>query len=245
MGEKIECSGCGKEFERLGMHWAFNDECVPELSQKQKEICNGIMMGDAWIETTHKNARMCISVITEEYLEYLHKIFYPITTGVKLKESFQKRLERRPSSLPGETVEKASDLYRLQTRTHPYFNRYNQWYSDGDKTFPVNIELTPTTLKHWFVCDGCFQMANGTTPYLTLGMANEIGNQEKIRKYFDDIDIEIGSFNIGWRSDSTKNMAAIFNKESTLKMFNYMGEALPGFEYKFPQKYGGETEVFQ
>lgn len=245
MKEKMDCPGCGDEYERLGMHWAFNENCRPELTERQKDISTGLIMGDGWIEKTEKNARLSTFMINQKYLEYIDNIFGCLSTGVQMKytaEESAKHSEDVGALGSSGEASNFSNLYRWQTRIHPYYNKYRSWYSSGEKQFPDNIELSPTIMKHWFVSDGCFQM-NKNTPYATLGVSNEIGNEEKLEMYFEEVDLEISFFNNTVREDGSKNMTAIFNKEETLDLFEYMGDAIPGFEYKFPKSNGGEVEV--
>lgn len=233
------CEACGNEYERIGHHWAAKTEHRPNLMDKQKEILTGIVMGDGWINEG-VSCNLSCSMTTKEYLQYIDNIMGILSTGVRLKSTAKESCEHaiEVGTLgSGGGEEDYSDIYRLRTRTHPFFDELRNWYSTGSKTFPEDLELTPSILKHWFVCDGCWNN-NGSYDYITIGVSNEYDNKEKLNSYFDDIGIEIGSFNTGTREDDSKFMNLIFNRDSTDKFFEYIGRPVPGFEYKFPERNG-------
>ena len=39
--------------------------------------------------------------------------------------------------------------------TIQFMKLYHQWYPNGKKRVPTNIQMTPTILLHWFIGDGC------------------------------------------------------------------------------------------
>jgi len=243
--EKYTCPDCGNEYERIATHWHSAD-CQPKMSKRQKEIVEGIFMGDAWLETDSKKPRISITMINEEYLKYLHKELKPYSNGVRMKNTAKKSAEHAKNVLGTTGKEKNySNLYRMNMSTQSYFEKYKNWYNkNSTKIFPKGLELTPLKLKHWFVCDGCFQLSNGTTPYLTIGISDQIGQENRIRNMFSNIGIDIGHFNTGERPEmGTQFLNVFFNKDSTMEIFDYIGEAPPGFEYKFPKRFGGEVEV--
>lgn len=187
-------------------------------------------MGDGTIfrKTENHNPNLRISVIQRDYLEYLDGVFGQLSTGVMLSRTAEEGAEKNRKSgfSPNAVEENYSDVYRLITRNHPELSEYHNWYSGGKKTFPDDINLTPTTLKHWFVCDG-----NMSDTRIRIGLSNERNNKEKIESYFP---VPVQRWDETSRSDGSIRCAAVFSTENSKKLFSYMGEPLPGFGYKWP-----------
>jgi hypothetical protein len=63
---------------------------------------------------------------------------------------------------------------------------------------------------------------------------NQRKNKDKIEKYFQDIGHPVSRWRDTKVRDERYKTSIIFNKKETEELFDYMGEALPGFSYKFP-----------
>jgi hypothetical protein len=216
-----------------------SDCSYPDLTAKQKEITTGLLMGDGWINGRGtKNNRLATRMISQNYLEYLDNIFGVFGCGVALSvtaaESAKDAKNRGFS--PNAKEENYSDVYRWQTRAHPKFNEFREWYSTGKKVWPENIELTPTVLKHWYVGDGTY-VNNELDNYIAISMCNEIKNTEKVSQYFTDVGLPNPSFTKLKRESGRKMCKARWSKSDTNVIFEYMGEPLPDFEYKWPEEY--------
>ena len=86
MADKVECPECGDEYQTLGTHWYYNESHRPELTDYQKEVITGLMMGDGSLNRQQgENPRLVVGMITKEYLEELDEIFGCLSTGVRLK----------------------------------------------------------------------------------------------------------------------------------------------------------------
>lgn len=207
-----ECPNCGKDREQLGTHWVQSKNCdYPKLSDHQHEVITGILMGDGYIKHTSASYYLGVQMVTEEYLEFISSDVFPI--------------------LSTSVSSNCRDIYTWRTRALPEINQYRDWYNSGEKVFPENIELTPTILKNWYVCDGSLAKRKNTE-HIRIGLTNERKNEEKVRKYFDNIEVSITNW-----GDYNSGCSAIFNSEESNKLWEYMGEPLPGFEYKWPDRY--------
>lgn len=239
MTHKVLCPrGCG-EYEHIGQHWSKGDVCIePELSENQKEIITGCLMGDGFIDYSDKNPSFGIILCEEEYLKYIDEIFGILTTGVRMESTAKEKAEenRQRGFRPDADEEDYSDQYILPTRNLEQLSEYADWYSSGEKVFPEEIELTPTTLKHWYVCDGSYSMKEESVRgNIVLSLNNEAGNEDKIESYFED---SVGCSVDYWREYETRegriDLSAVFHADTTEELFEYMGSPLPGFEYKWP-----------
>jgi len=117
------------------------------------------------------------------------------------------------------------------TRTHPKLNQFRDWYDDeNNKRFPLDtISLSPLVLKIWYVCDGYLNTSN-PKPRARISSINESDRIEKIAEWItEETGIEV---------NTSKNRERIlFNTRRTQKFFEYVGDPLPGFVYKWPETY--------
>jgi hypothetical protein len=185
-------------------------ECSPpDISQEQHEILAGLLMGDGSMSHRDRDQpAIRVRMGNKEYLEYLHDIFNPMTTGV---------------SGAAETGgwETNTQMYRLRWRGRPEYQQYASWYDTGGKRFPSDLTLTPTVLKHWYVCDGSLN----TRGVMSIGIKNEEDRKDFIEQLFEEKGFEVGRWD--------QNGSAIFHAHVRDQLLDWMGEAPPGFEYKW------------
>jgi hypothetical protein len=197
------CPECGGKYKRLGMHWT-GDCSAPDLTQKQKEIIIGLLMGDGHLEQTNRSSRICITMVSKNYLQYIKK---------RLSDYMKKVRPVKQTEL----TEKQA--YTLRTVACKEFNKFKNWYSTGEKVFPENIELTPTVLKHWYCGDGTWNKER-----ISIKINNEFENQSKLKSYFIDQNLPEPRF-------SSNKM--YFKKEDSTEILDYIGDPLPDFKYKW------------
>jgi len=236
----VTCPNCGNQYEQIGVHWSSGDVCYePQLDDELFEILVGNLMGDGCIDKCDKNPNLLCVMVNKEYLEYLDETFGIFSTGVRLKSTAEDsaKANRERGFRPNASAENYSDVYSFRTRNLSQLKELADWYSSGEKVFPENLELTPTILKHWYVCDGHYSLKEESDRgNIVLAMNNERENKEKIENYFHGIDVEIGR----WREYDAGDYidcAAVFHADETEQIFEYMGEPLPGFQYKWPADY--------
>lgn len=231
------CPTCNNEYKRLGMHWAMKEECIPTLTKHKKDIILGLLMSDGNIvQVNHsKNAYFMVSMITKEYLEYIDDKLSYLSNGVKLVTTAEEsaRQKRESGFRPNANKENYNDIYRITTKTHPYFTELRKWYSTGKKVWDYNIDLNPTVLKHLYCGDGTLHQKRS----ISIAAANEIDRQNEITEKFKKASYPVSNFNISKRKNGSKSMDILFNVKTSEKMFNDMGSPPPGFEYKWPEEY--------
>lgn len=98
--------------------------------------------------------------------------------------------------------------------------------------------MTPIVLKHWYVGDGHFSDKNGDHRIM-IAMSNEVENTDKVDNYFKQMNLPTPSnYNIQEQSKSeNKRCIAVFTRSATEELWEYMGDPLPDFEYKWPEEY--------
>lgn len=230
--EKVACPECGDAYENVSMHWSKGSCSPPEFTQKQWEILTGIVMGDASVHPGRKTPKVLIQLTVKEYLDYLDEVFGILSTGVKLYKTGQEQGERVKKSgfSPNADPSTYSDVYQWHTRTHESLSKLREWYVSGSKTFPEDIELTPTVLKHWYVCDGYLHEDKNR---LVISVSNEYGNQDKLDAVFSRAGLPTPTYDVQTRKDGSIKCNARWNVGDIDPLLNYMGEPLPGFEYKW------------
>jgi hypothetical protein len=238
MGEKTACPECGNEYKKLGTHWSMGSCSPPELTERQKEIVVGLLMGDGYLKRSNKNPYVRVKMISPNYLKYLDGVFGSLSTGVQLHKSAAELAKRNRDSgfRPNAKKENYSEQYIWKTRSLPELHEFN-WYKTGKKVWPEWIPMTATVLKHWYVGDGHFSNKNGHKN-ISIGMSNEVENTDKIDSYFERMNLPTPSnYNIQKRKNGRKDCSAYFTRSASEELWEYMGEPLPDFEYKWPEEY--------
>jgi hypothetical protein len=234
-----DCPACGEEYERLGQHWWGSPEHRPELTKHQHDVITGVLMGDGNIKLSDKNSSIRCWMTSLNYLEYLDDIFGCLSTGVRLAKTAEEVAQGNRDSgfSPNAKPENYSDQYYWQSRSLPELQQYADWYSSGKKVWPKDIKLTPTVLKHWYCGDGCCK--NGwENNYITIAMKNEIENTDKVNKYFERMNLPTPSnYSIYERNDGCMCCEAHWTVADSKELWDYMGEPLPDFAYKWPEPY--------
>jgi len=237
----VECPVCEQSYERLGRHWHHNPSHRPVFDEELHSITTGILMGDGSISRDSSNPRLVVQMTNKEYLEYLSTVFGIHSSSVNLRKTASeaaKRSRRRGFS-EGACEKDYSDLYSLRTRRNPEFERYVDWYGDDGKVWPRDIELSPTVLKHWYVCDGSLQKPDSEMGYrLTIALSNERGNRQKVERMFDHSGIPVPcNWDERKRDSGRWDVNIYWTNEQSRELIEYMGDPLPGFEYKWPEEY--------
>lgn len=233
------CNQCGDEFSQLGLHWYRSSVCsYPEILDDKIDIITGIMMSDGTVNGKNSSRNPCIQVVssTREYLEYLDTTFGAISASSPslhmTAEEVAEGLRNTGFSEDAESDD-CNDVYRWTTRRHPGISTFEDWYQTGEKVWPEDIELSPLTLKHLFVGDGDHHPNQGSN-HIRINISNEAGNEKKINSMLNRIGFDTPYWDYQKRSDGSIICKIEFTKSQSEKMWGYMGEPLPGFEYKWP-----------
>jgi len=223
------CHECGREYQKIAMHWRQSSCAYPDLSDYQHDVVVGLLMGDGSLVRETVSPSVNVIMTTKSYLQHLSTDCFPVCSGgVYLRFTSEEAAAqvRRSGWHDDAKAKDYSDIYQFTTMCHPELERYESWYLTGEKVFPENIELTPTSLKHWYVGDGCLE--RGKDPKITT--CNEFESKEKINSMF----YKVGLTGFYW-NEADKSIR--FREEGTENFFNYVGrDPLPGFEYKWPEQ---------
>lgn len=238
------CNQCGNEYKSIGSHWSQSSSCeYPKLKEKQEEIITGLLMGDGSINHGYDSANPCIEseMISKNYLNYIDNNLGVFGNGVSIKHTAEDnaKIARNNGLNPKAEQDNYSQSYYWNSMRHPEIDKFASWYDSGKKTWPDNIDLTSTTLKHWYCCDGWMSVNNGYLNSMRISSSNEIENTQKIAQIFENSNLPKPEFRKRERSNKYKDeymsCEIIFGVEDSKEMWDYMGEPLPDFNYKWPE----------
>lgn len=125
-----------------------------KLSQQQKAILYGIVLGDGYLQKTGKqNARLRIEHSAKPHLKSYINWKYSM-----LRNLFQVRPIEISRIHP--TTKNRNNTFRLQSHSSPYLGKLrNAFYPKGTKCFPENLDLflsSKRTLAIWYMDDGYY-----------------------------------------------------------------------------------------
>lgn len=230
MREVEACPDCGKKFKSVGKHLGRSDCSHPKISEHQTEVLTGLLMGDATIQKS-ANTSVYVRMINERFLHHLDSLFPFYGNGVLVRRTAKESADMAKKNNDNVNPDEYNKLYGWRTRYSPEFNKFRGWYSDGDKTFPEDIDLTQDILKYWYCCDGYYNN-NGSRDYIKISLHNERKNRGKIEQYFERVKLPIPRW-----SEIDENCKICWTVLESRDVLNYMGSPLPGFEYKWPEEY--------
>lgn len=222
------CPSCNNEFERLGLHWWHGTCPYPELTRIQRELVEGLLMGDGSIPAPSggDNCIFHVPMINRRFLQWYDTQMGVLTTGVKRKKTASQLASnnRRTGFSPNANAENYHDMYTVWSRTNPYFDETRQrWYMDGSKRFPNDLELTPTLTKLWYASDGYLDVGRWGRPRIEIKCRNEHERAAFLIQLFEE-----AGFSPVFRRHELR-----FTCDDTERLVKWMGDPLPGFEYKW------------
>lgn len=192
-----------------------------EITTRQHELIKGTLLGDAYINRGGPNPRYILSLSSEKFLQFLNSELTPITTSVRLEKTGDELKEQASFSNEDSSFQ---DRYTLGGRSLPQLQQYADWYVDGDKTFPNDIELTSTIIEAWYVCDGSLIPADGNRRHrFRIHNTCFRKDEDKVSQAFDNVGIDIS-----WHTNG------IYISADDSEWLGERFEGFPGFEYKYP-----------
>ncbi len=193
---------------------------IIELNQEQKEIIDGLMLGDGYIGKEYGNIN-CRFGITQkrDSVEYLEDLSTKIQSN-KIIYSYNSNQSK-----------KIFPRVTLYTRRHKFWTEQRKvWYPNNKKIVPFDINITPTILLHWFICDGCC-VYNQICSALRVKLATNCFT-------FNEVELlnnKLHQINIQSTIHNTKQGYTInLNNQRCHNFFKYIGECpYKCFQYKW------------
>lgn len=207
---------CGRTFTTrsgLGRHRGATDH-YPRLSDTQHRIIEGLVIGDGTVFQSGSKTKLTAASTNRKFISYLDGMFPQFAPSIRRKAL---KGDRTPYGT------RNYDLYRISFGTHPEFAQYQEWYDDGKSSVLDDFELTPLNAAIWYGCDGSF---NGTAPvYWSENLVTKMG---VLRAAFNR-----RGFYPRFSTDKRGAMEIAFHAHDAAEFFEWLGDPLPGFEYKW------------
>jgi len=193
------------------------------LTQKQKSILYGTILGDAYLQKTgKKNARIRLEhgKAQKDFLFWKVEMLSPLFQG---KPKYLERINP--------ITKKQYCYWRHQSQTMPYLGKLRRiFYPDGKKHIPKDLDkyITATALAVWYMDDG-YYYGRDKCSYLYLGNVS-LEEAETVfhllKEKFDILTIV---------KQKKKGYALYFPPDQTRKLKKLIKRyTIPLFDYKFP-----------
>ena len=221
MGKK--CRSCGEKFDCIATHWSLGSCTGPELSSYQKELVEGMLLGDGWLVDNEKNPQLRVAMTNKTFIEWLVEELGYIQTGNISVDDEEVKINGG-----GHRLKK---IYVIQTHTLESLRKYKNWLDDIWTQGGQSLQITPLKLKLWYVSHGTInRQESGCNAVIYDG---GVAGEGQLEKVFDSIGIKFNRDTISTRSVSSDRLR--FTRPESQKLWDYMGDPLPGFEYKWPE----------
>lgn len=211
------CPTCEKVYKQIGNHWQFNEDHVPDLTDRQHSILRGLVLGDGYISHRDRNAALWVSSTNRDFLVWIQQQFPVLSNHIRVEKTVEQLHEQNTRSEYVDTPRDDAEyntLYQITTTTHPEIAAY-----DNDEKSVT--ELSPVGLKVYYVSDGVLAQA-GTSHRPQFRVTDD-----KRREYIATLIRDCG-FTV------TASTGCIYIKQSqTEQFFEYIGDPISGFERKW------------
>lgn len=203
------CPTCYGEYERLGRHWRTCG--YPEIPQQWKEILTGLLMGDGCVTTRDETPKFILEMTCQPFVEWVRNRLWWMFSD--LQEAGKTRV--------------GNQRHRICSYTHEGLTEFADWYVEGEKRYPSDLELTPLMAKMWYVTDGGLRQrkSEGANPRCAIACHNESSRPEYLISLFEECGFS-PSFNGG---------ALVFSVKESKRLLDWMGTPPRGFGYKWEE----------
>lgn len=230
----MKCPFCDSksDYSNIGNHW--RQSCgYPE--PEEVEVFDGLVMGDGTLKHSHKDSKRLgnqsieVVSINKEFIDHLYEDYFPFFTEPSVRRSAESSANE---SISSDVISSAKGStfrtqYRIVSRAIPFFNKYDVWKTTGDKRWPDNIDFTPKRLRYLYAADGGLSWnKDSLSARSQITSSNETKQMERLSKKLNSIGIDC----------STYEDRIMMKPSSTEKFLDYLGEPVPGFEYKWENK---------
>lgn len=242
------CKNCGKEltkFQKVYCGQSCHFKALSfskinwsiDITSEMHEIIEGALFSDAGLERakdgTYPKFTLCQGGGHKDYCDYFANLFKIPLDKVTFARSYYKK------------VNKYYDKWRIRTRTSPIWQSYyDRWYPNGKKVIPCDFKITPLSLLHAYLGDGCRstylanKKYNGGTLYQTVYIATQGFNQVDIENIIvpqlNAIDINSAVYMHRQMNKKTYPNLMIRQKDSQMRFFKFLAEnPVRCYDYKF------------
>ena len=226
MPEEEFCEQCGNYFTKLTTHWARSDCSFPEISDRKWQMLKGLLMGDGSIHMGSTNPCFQWNSINKPFMEWFAGEMGELSSSLKFSHDAEQsaRNARKSGFRPDAKGVDYHDIYSWYSIRHPAFEEFEDWYYPNGKEYPVDLELTSEAARIWYCGDGYINYGqNSVNGYSCFKCSNESHREEFLIRLFEQ-----HGFSPNINGDDIQ-----FSVKETKELLQWMGEAPPGFEYKW------------
>ena len=186
---------------------------LPVSDENLQSIFDGLLLGDAWVESDGKSEGRLAITQCEAHLDWL----------LQLKNIFDKYQIKS-------TLSKTKNRgWLLRTGKYTDFTLMRQrWYPEGCKIIPSDLRITPTTLAHWHWGDGTISNYG-----YTISLCTDSFSKDDVLFLIDLLKKDLGIHSAFTNKQKKYPRINIYRKQDRISMVNLVKEYCPEcFLYK-------------
>jgi len=201
-----------------------------ELNYEQKKIIEGLLLGDGSIirQKRDRTAKLSVKTIEKVFADHILKSF-PLDIKIYSYAASHRIIKGKECC--------CKENYKIESKVDNALNEFrNKWYRDGVKIIPLDLDISPTSVKYWFYGDGnssFIREKNGVAlTFYTNGFT--FIECEFLQKQLRE---KIG-INFHVNHDRGKPILKVSTKKAVYDFFEYIGEcnvSCYDYKWKFPE----------
>ena len=205
------------------------DEIESSLSDKQKDVLYGALLGDGCLIKHKHGTNVVFSYLSKsrQHVEFVAGYFKEYWRGKDITDSSY--FDNRTNKI---YVNSRLRTYSYQTFTEEYM----RWYQNGIKCIPEDLKLTPMVCLIWYIGDGCICNLNRTQSIKLATQCFTKEEQERILiPQLQDFEAKLMRADI---SKSGEQQYFIYIPKRNIKKFlEYIGPCpFSDYQYKWDYK---------
>jgi hypothetical protein len=233
-----ECPSCGRRFTYLSGHWDKNADCdFPELTAEQQGILNGLLLGGAYLNRTEatKRPHLLFDSTDHALVDWVADQLGILVSSVGERASKDEAAERIGEAFGLEPdIENTQTVYRLQTRSHPFFDEAATWAgrraeAPTEFTPPDSLSTPPSLYKTLYLHRGSRVEYPQEKMSAVLRLNRIPTDEDALVTLFEPFDARVA------RRTSDDPVLVI---EDAQEFFEYIGDPIDGHESLWGQELG-------
>ena len=219
----VTCLDCGQQFKTLGGHLSQTECEYHNIDSITWSMLKGLWLSDGWIaESTDGKYILHVEMINKKFLKWFKRNTRIPFSDIKLKKTAsESSVDAKESGFSEKaSPENYSDIYRMNSMAHPQLSNL----ADMDRS---EVDLDENLCKIWYCGDGSVHWA-GDYSFIQITTSGTVSRVEKLTK-------QLESMGYSTEIDEIRGTGKVirFDKKSSSKFLSDIGEASPGFEYKW------------
>lgn len=210
-----------------GLSDAVKSKRKTEISSEQKQIMEGLLLGDGSVLRRGRTSHFKLKSIQKEFVDYV-KFLLPFQCNEYMAEACVRNIMGQDCN--------CSEAYTIESLVDVSLDEYRDcWYPNGEKIVPEDLVLSPLLCKYWFYSDGYSSYVNKNC--VVVGLCTNCFTKKEcssLQKKLCKIGLD---FNIAKKVNGYILQAR--KKDSVNGFFKYIGNSeLECFRYKWKEHKG-------